>query len=121
MDKLLIEATNLHTLACFLIERIENEQLKLSDILHQLEGGNHGALLYCSLKQIFMDTHCEILKAIESIETLMCNSSLDKDMRTALDSIKKELQTLRESCAELEETFTPYLFCPALNPPEHQN
>lgn len=119
MDTLLIEATNLHTLACFLIKRIEDEQLKLSNILHQLEAGNHEALLYCSIKPIFMDTHCELLKTIESIKTLMCNSSLDKDMRVELDSIKKELQTLRESCAELEEKFTPYLYCPALNPPEH--
>jgi len=66
-----------------------------------------------------MDTHCEISKAIESIKTLMCNSSLDKDMRAELDSIKKELQTLQKSYVELEEKFTPYLFCPALNPPEH--
>lgn len=119
MDILQIEATNLHTLTCFLIKRIGDEQLKLSSILHQLEAGNHEALLYCSIKPIFMDTHCEISKAIESIKTLMCNSSLDKDMRAELDSIKKELQTLQKSYVELEEKFTPYMFCPALNPPEH--
>lgn len=121
MDKLQIDAINLHTLACFLVKRIEDEHLKLKDILHQLETGTHEPLLYCSVKQLFLDTQSEIWETERAIEAMLRNPDLDIALTEELTCIYKELFTLNASSSELEEQFIPYLFCPALNPPEHQN
>ncbi|WP_320928757.1 hypothetical protein [Hungatella sp.] len=120
MNKHLIEATNLHTTACFLLDNIKEENLHLTEILNQLETGEHEPILYCCMKQIFIENHCEIFKLIESIESI-CKFDLNEDIKEELDSVNKELQILRDSCAELEEKITPYLFCPALHEREENN
>lgn len=121
MDNLSLKAVNLHTMACLLIDRIEDENFQLMEILNQLESGEHEPLLYCSLKQIFMETQCEIMSITESIDSMLGIPDLDEGFVEALQSIRIELLTLRSSTSELEERFTPYLFCPALQDPEHSN
>lgn len=121
MDKIIIEATNTHTTACFLINRIENENQQLEDILNQLENGEREPMLYCPLKQIFMDNHCEILNLSESVDSILMNPELDMDLAEALEAIRMELLALKSTTSELEEKFTPYLFCPALEEPEKIN